>query len=147
MLKKIFLSFTLSTFSIFALNIGDTIPQEIQNKLELKNNQLYAIDFFASWCKSCKKELPLISKIYDENITKVIGINVDKNEEDGKTFVKALNLPFPIVYDSDKKLIEIFDPIGFPTLYYVKNGVILKSIVGAVDALDMVIKKDVEELK
>ena len=147
MLKKIFLSFTLSTLSLFALNVGDKIPQEIQNQLKLKNNQLYVIDFFASWCKSCKKELPLISKIYDENISKVIGINVDKKEEDGKAFVKALQLPFPIVYDSDKKLIETFDPIGFPTLYYVKDGVILKSIVGAVDELDMVIKKDIEELK
>jgi thiol-disulfide isomerase/thioredoxin len=129
------------------LDIGDKIPQEIQNKLELGSNQLYVLDFFASWCKSCKKELPLISKVYEANITKIIGINVDKKEEDGKAFVKALNLPFPIVYDSDKKLIETFDPIGFPTLYYVKDGVILKSIVGAVDELDVVIKKDIEELK
>jgi thiol-disulfide isomerase/thioredoxin len=129
------------------LDIGDKIPQEIQDNLKLKNDQLYVIDFFASWCKSCKKELPLISKVYEENITKIIGINVDKKEEKGKAFVKALNLPFPIVYDSNKKLIEAFEPIGFPTLYYVKDGVILKSIVGAVDALDIVIKKDIEELK
>jgi thiol-disulfide isomerase/thioredoxin len=147
LLKKILLSITLSTFSLLALEVGDKIPQEIQDNLKLKNDQLYVIDFFASWCKSCKKELPLISKVYEENITKIIGINVDKKEEKGKAFVKALNLPFPIVYDSNKKLIEAFEPIGFPTLYYVKDGVILKSIVGAVDALDIVIKKDIEELK
>ncbi len=147
MLKKTLLTLTLSTLSLFALEVGDKVPQEIQQSLNLKENQLYVVDFFASWCKSCKKELPLISKVYDENITNVIGINVDKKEENGKAFVKALALPFPIVYDTDKKLIEAFDPVGFPTLYYVKNGVILRSIVGAVDDLDLVIKKDIEQLK
>ncbi|CAA6827853.1 MAG: Thioredoxin family protein [uncultured Sulfurovum sp.] len=147
MFKKLLLTLFLSSFSLIALEIGDKVPQEIQNTLKLKENQLYVIDFFASWCKSCKKELPLISKVYDENITSIIAINVDKKEEKGKAFVKELELPFPIVYDQDKKLIEAFDPIGFPTLYYVKNGVILKSIVGAVDSLDVVIKKDIEELK
>jgi thiol-disulfide isomerase/thioredoxin len=146
-LKKILLTLSFSTLSLLALDIGDKIPQEIQNKLELKDNQLYVLDFFASWCKSCKKELPLIEKVYEANATNIIAINVDKKKEDGEKLVAKLKLTFPVVYDEDKSLVKAFDPIGFPAIYYVKNNQILKVIVGAIDDIDEQIINDVKEMK
>jgi thiol-disulfide isomerase/thioredoxin len=130
-----------------ALETGDAIPKNIQEKLKLESNQVYVVDFFASWCKSCKKELPLISNVYNEKIAQVIGINVDKHQEDGEKMVADLKLPFPVVYDTDKSLVKAFDPMGFPAVYYIKNGQILNVIFGAVEEIDKKIAEDIKAIK
>jgi thiol-disulfide isomerase/thioredoxin len=147
MFKKTLYTLLLSSIALMALERGDAVPKNIQEKLKLESDKIYVVDFFASWCKSCKKELPLISNIYTNKIAKVIGINVDKNQEDGEDFVKELKLPFPIVYDSDKSVVEAFNPMGFPAIYYVKNGQVLNVIFGAVEEIDKKIKEDLKAIK
>jgi len=147
MLKKILYTLLFSSVTLMALETGDAVPQNIQDKLKLESDKIYVVDFFASWCKSCKKELPLITNIYNNKVANVIGVNVDKNREDGEKFVKDLELPFPVVYDSDKSLVEAFDPMGFPAVYYVKNGKVLNVIFGAVEEIDKKITEDLKSIK
>ena len=147
MTKKIIYSLLFSTITIMALEIGDTIPKNIQEELKIDNNKTYIIDFFASWCKSCKKELPLVSEVYNDKVVEIIGVNVDKKQEDGEKFVKNLALPFPIYYDSEKTMVKTFDPMGFPAMYYVKDGKVLHVIFGAVDEIDKQIREDMKEIK
>ena len=147
MLKKILYSLLFSSVALMALNTGDTIPKNIQDKLKLESDKIYVVDFFASWCKSCKKELPLITTVYNNKVVDVLGINVDKNREDGEKMVEELKLPFPIIYDTDKSLVEAFDPIGFPAVYYIKNNQVLNVIFGAVEEIDKKIAKDIKAIK
>jgi len=147
MLKKTLYSLLFSTVALMALETGDTLPQNIQEQLKLDSDKVYVIDFFASWCKSCKKELPLIANLYNNKVSEVVGINVDKNKEDGEKLVNKLSLPFPIVYDTDKALVETFNPLGFPAVYYVKNGQILNVIFGAVEEIDKKITEDIKAIK
>ena len=147
MLKKIIYSLLFSSVALLALETGDTVPKEIESQLNLEADKVYVIDFFASWCKSCKKEMPLIANVYNNQIAEVIGVNVDKNKEDGEKFVSELQIPFPVIYDSNKKLVEAFDPIGFPAIYYVKNGKVLNVIFGAVDEIDKQITEDIKSIK
>ena len=147
MTKKIIYGLLFSTITMMALEVGDTIPKNIQEELKMDNNKTYIIDFFASWCKSCKKELPLVSEVYNEKVVEIIGVNVDKKQEDGEKFVKDLALPFPVYYDNKKSMVETFDPMGFPAIYYVKDGKVLHVIFGAVDEIDKQIKEDMKEIK
>ena len=147
MFKKITLLVFLSSLSLYALNIGDTVPQNIQQSLKLKPNKVYVIDFFASWCHSCEKELPLMSKLYTNNNINVIGINEDEKEYKGRKFVKNLSLSFPIFYDKNPKMINTFSPKGFPTLYFIKNGKVLDIVVGAKNHIDKVVIKKVRQCK
>ena len=145
-MKKLLLILVLFTGSLMAYSVGDVIDKSIVEKLHLKKDKLYLIDFFASWCRSCKKELPLISKIHNENVVEVIGINVDKDEAKGKAFVRKSKVSFSVIYDTDNKLISLFDPMGIPALFYVKNSKILASHIGAVKEIDKVIKEEVKGL-
>jgi len=147
MLKKIMYSLIFSSVALLALESGENVPQEIQDRLKLESDKVYIIDFFASWCKSCKKELPLIQNLGEKIVSNIIGINVDKNREKGEKFVHDLSLTFPIVYDTDKKLVETFAPIGFPALYYIKNGKVIKVIFGTVDEIDKKITEDLKDIK
>ena len=149
MFKKIVTLFITFTLSLYALNEGDSIPENVQKQLQMQNDKVYIINFFASWCKSCKKELPLISQVYHDTSHNIIAISAHKDEYEAKAkkFVKNLKLPFRVIYDTEQKIINSFEPKGFPALYYVKNGKILKSIIGAIDNIDVHIKQHIKELK
>ena len=148
MLKKLFYTLLLSTICLMATQSNEVNQTKVVlQKLNMEPDTIYLIDFFASWCKSCKKELPLVSKIYNEKLVEVIGINVDAKREVGEAFVKSLNLPFRVIYDEDKLLVEAFDPVGFPALYYMRNGKVIHVIFGAVEDIDERIVKDLKELK
>jgi thiol-disulfide isomerase/thioredoxin len=64
---------------------------KIFNTASLKG-QWYLIDFWASWCGPCRKQLPDLKKVYDENKNKnfqVLGISIDEKHE---SWTKALGV-------------------------------------------------------
>ena len=138
MKKIIFMVMILSNMA-FALNVGDKLNDNIIKKLDLQANKIYVIDFFASWCVSCKIELPLISKVnneIDKSKYKIIGVNTDEVQSDGQSFVNELNLNFDVVYDSSNEIITAFAPIGIPAIYFIQDFKIKKVIFGAVHNID-----------
>ena len=149
MFKKLLLISTLSASALFAYDVGDTIDKNIQEKLNLKDNKIYIIDFFASWCASCKVELPLISKL-DKTINKskykIIGVDSDLDIKKAKKFVKNLNLKFDVFYDNNSEIISKFNPIGLPAIYYIKDYKVKKVVYGAVDNIDKKIIIDLEKI-
>ena len=97
MLKKLLLMFIFGVSSLFAINVGDKLDSETINDLNLTKEKVYVIDFFASWCASCKIELPLISKVNNQIDTskfKIIGIDSDKDIEKGKQFCSTTKFNF-----------------------------------------------------
>ena len=76
----------------------------------LKSDKLVLIDFYADWCGPCKMMSPIIDEIAEEvgDKIKVGKINVDENQE--------LAIQYNIV--------------SIPTLMFLKNGKLLKTIVG-----------------
>ena len=139
--------------SLFAYQKGDTIDISIQKHLNIKTDKIYIIDFFASWCSSCKKEIPLISKVnahLDKDHVEIIGIDVDKDKKKGLAFQKKLTLEkklnFRVINDTDNHIVSKFNPIGMPALYYVKKGKVVDIIYGAIDDIDQKIMLDMEKL-
>ncbi len=140
--------------SLFAYGENDTISQEMQQKLQLQSEKITIIDFFASWCGSCKKEIPYISKVnksLDKNKYEIIGIGVDKDINEGLAFQKELkaqgDLNFRVINDPENEIVKAFNPIGMPALYYIKNNKVLKILYGAIDDIDEVILSDLKALE
>ena len=149
-MKTAIVSFFLLT-NLIAYDKGDTINDSIASHLGCNGDKVYVIDFFASWCGSCKKEIPLISvantKI-DSTKVEIIGVDVDKDVNAGIKFQNDLKnsnrLNFRVINDPQNLIISEFAPIGMPTLYYVKNKKIIGIVTGAVDNID---KKIIDDLK
>jgi len=142
MLKKILLLVSLSSLGLFALETGDLLPYETVKSLKLENNRVYIIDFFASWCKSCKKELPLMAKLHtqlDQNSTEIIGIDVDEDSTEGKAFQEEMGVNFRVIDDSKNELIKVFNPVGMPAIFIVKDEKIIATLIGAKEQIDKVI--------
>ena len=146
MIRRILVVMVFSTWSLMAYSTGDMLDKGVGEKLGLQKDKLYVIDFFASWCHSCEKELPLVSKVHRENVVEVVGVNVDSDASKGKAFVSKLKLPFSVIYDTNKALISAFDPAGVPALYYVKNEKVLGMQIGAVKEIDKKIREEVKGL-
>ncbi len=63
--------------------------------------QVVLINFFASWCTSCRAELPAMEEAYrahkGQGFT-IVGVNTLENG-DGVAFYRELGLTFPAVFD------------------------------------------------
>jgi thiol-disulfide isomerase/thioredoxin len=150
MKKTIVILLTIFSLSITssAYEVGDTIDEKIASKINLGEG-ITVVDFFASWCVSCKKELPLINNLSHElnsKVVKFVGIDTDENVEEGKAFQENLKLDFFIFNDNKQEIVQKFNPIGMPAIYYIKNKKVVKVLFGAVDHIDTVIKKDIGTL-
>jgi len=151
---KIALSIFLLLSNLLAYKINDEISSSMAAHLNLNEDKIYVIDFFASWCGSCKKEIPLISQVnlkIDNTKVEIIGIDVDKKVTDGIKFQQRLKkegkLNFRVINDPQNLIISEFNPKGMPTLYYVKNKKVIAIITGAVDKINSKILDDLEGIE
>ena len=137
-----------SSLLLFGYQKGEVLGSDMVKELGLKNNKIYVIDFFASWCISCKREMPLLIKLNsDIDHTKVsfIGVDVDEEINDGKEFQKELNINFKVIDDPNGKIVGKFNPAGVPAIYIIKNGKIVAVEIGAKDHIDKIIQKHIKE--
>ena len=86
------------------------------------------VDFWASWCEPCKIELPALNKLHQKYKGKliVIGVNVDENLNDAKTFLKDHPVGFDLVHDKGQKNAGELGIEKMPTSFILANGKIMK---------------------
>lgn len=103
--------------------------------LENNSDKAVLVNVFASWCTSCKLEMPLLNSIYSDfsgQNFKMIGISVDKNTDDLKKFIKKYRINFS-VYIGTKELINSLGVTGVPETFFYKNGKFIKKAIGPVN--------------
>lgn len=144
---------SITPLSSSALQLEEKLSPELVAALEINPDKITLIDFFASWCVSCRVELPQISKLVpqlDPEQFEVIGINVDEELAEGQEYIDSFaqngGLNFRVVMDPEQQMIEIFEPLGMPALYYIQNGEIKIMHLGAMPNIDKVIASDISEL-
>ena len=101
------------------------------SKLEGK---VVILDFWATWCGPCRESIPHMVQLYNSSNEKgveVLGMNLDKGGIDGvRNFVKALDIPYPIVLASDE-VARNYGVQGIPTCVVIdKNGKVRHKYVG-----------------
>ena len=76
------------------------------------------LDFWATWCEPCKKELPTLSKIqdsYKDSIT-VITISCDKprKKDKAKAYIKSNKFNVVNLFDTKKDVQKLFNVTNIP---------------------------------
>jgi thiol-disulfide isomerase/thioredoxin len=74
------------------------------NQVDLKQFQgkVVLIDFWASWCPDCIRELPQVQQVYRDYSSKgfaVIGISLDKDRSAMDNFIAKKLIPWPQYFD------------------------------------------------
>lgn len=142
----LFSSFLLLSNSAFAYKVGDRIDSDVTRKLNIDPNKVTIVDIFASWCVSCKKELPLLNSMgLNASKVAIVGVDTDKELNKGLEFQRSLGLRFFVHNDTDNSVVSKFAPFGMPALYYIKNGVVVKIRQGALPNIDVKVREDLQQ--
>lgn len=83
--------------------------------------KLVLVNFWATWCQPCIREMPSMERLYAKykpSGLEIVAISLDQgNEDDVREFVAKLKLTFPIVLDPDHKAKALYKVRGLPTTY------------------------------
>jgi peroxiredoxin len=89
------------------------------------------LNFWATWCVPCKRELPTIQKIFEERKDVVVLTVDDESEETIKNFLKDSHYGFPALMDQQRTLFKKFAVHFIPTALVIdQEGIIVHEIVG-----------------
>ena len=107
--------------------------------LEKFDSKIYIVNFWATWCAPCKKEMPSLDQIHKVDGITVIPVNLEtKNQEKTKKFYSDLKIKnLSIYFDNNMKLVRLFKLRGVPTTIIInKNMEEIARIIGSLDFED-----------
>jgi|GEM_PF-373559 len=95
------------------------------------------INFWATWCPPCRRELPALQAAYTTYQADIgfVAVNVKEDPTTVTALVQELGLTFPIALDSDGQVSNIaYEVRGLPTTVFVDaNGVVVARHIGPLD--------------
>ena len=114
------------------------------NKIDLLNykGKLIIINFWATWCAPCKREMPSLDHLYvNKNFKnlKIFAVNMEQpNQLKTEKFFVDLNIKnLKIFFDSNLNFVKEFKLRGVPTTILVnKNGEEFARIMGEINFQD-----------
>lgn len=80
--------------------------------------QVVMLNFWASWCGPCRKEMPLLDKMYRKykplGFT-LVGVNVEPDSTDADSYLKATPVTYPILLDRENKVSKLYKVSAMPS--------------------------------
>lgn len=118
---------------IKALELGQVAPDFTLKNLQGTNlnlteqrGQIIVVNFWASWCGPCRKEMPVLQSLHDKYNdlgVSVWGVNVEQENQAGRDFLRGLDLTFPIFFDASNNISASYQVEAMPTTVIVdRNG-------------------------
>ena len=105
----------------------------------INTDEIYILNFWATWCAPCKDEMPSLDKLHAKNGVFVFPINMEeKNLNNTDKFYKDLNIKnLNTYFDNGLKLVKVFALRGVPTTIILnKNKEMVARISGSLDFAD-----------
>ncbi|MCP3673808.1 MAG: TlpA family protein disulfide reductase [Gammaproteobacteria bacterium] len=94
------------------------------------NGQVVYLDFWASWCKPCRRSFPWMNDIQarlGSKGLKVIAINLDAERELAQEFLKQVQVNLDVAYDHTGAIAEIYNVESMPSSYLIDRKGNLRS--------------------
>ena len=100
--------------------------------------QAVVLNFWATWCPPCRREMPLLDAIHKEYESRglsVVGIDVGEDRGAVRRYVESIGVAYPIWVDAPNRQTGIdstqsihgrFGGVGLPTTVFVDRGGIVR---------------------
>ncbi len=102
---------------------------------ELQGNKV-VLNFWATWCEPCKKEMPYIQAVHEawrEKGVVVLAVAVSQNQfVDGvKQFIQDNKYTFTVIFDAEKKVAGLYQVSEIPkTVFIDADGIVQQVTLG-----------------
>lgn len=129
--------------SLAAGEIGSRLPDFSVKDLQGRTlssadlrDKVVLIDFWATWCEPCKKEMPGYQKLMDRygaTGLAVVGLKLDimKDTEDPIQFANSMGVRYPLAVATDELKRKFGGIEGLPTtLLYDREGILREKVIG-----------------
>ena len=114
---------------VAALAIGAAPPPidlpDLEGKvvdLQELRGKVVVVDFWASWCRPCREEMPVLQALHEKHASEglvIIGVNIDSSAKKMRGFLKGSPVSFRIVHDSRTEVAQRYEPRTMPSSYLV----------------------------
>lgn len=129
------------------LNVGMVAPDfdlptfEEGKKVRLSDyrGKVVFLNFWATWCKPCKEEMPSMQVLYkhfEKDGLVILAVSIDRvtTKKDIPPFVSALGLTFPVLIDSWGQTDKRYKLMGVPETYIIdQQGILREKVIGPRD--------------
>jgi thiol-disulfide isomerase/thioredoxin len=97
-----------------------TLPSRTGEAVSLSalKGQVVLINFWATWCGPCRKEMPLLEQIQKKYAPlgfTLLGVNVEEDTAMMDTFLKDVPVTFPILLDPANGISKLYDVSAMPS--------------------------------
>jgi len=106
----------------------------VELRLSDFRGQPVVLNFWATWCKPCRLEIPQFVRAYEKYSERglvIIGLNLQEGKALIKPFADDYGMDYPIAIDRDGEVGDKYRILGLPTTYFIdREGVIRSSFTG-----------------
>ena len=105
-----------------------TLKNKAGGNLRLNDyrGKVVMLNFWASWCGPCRKELPLLNGLYSQYKDLdfvILGINVDSDSSLADKLLKDIKVDFPILLDPKSDISTQYKVEAMPSSFFIdRNG-------------------------
>jgi len=108
-------------------------------KLSSLRGKVVLLDFWATWCEPCKKELPLLSKLAPKlkaRGVEVVAVNIDDDPRNAESFLRQKGIALTVVADAAKKIVGRWEPPKMPSSYVIDPTGTVRAVNGGFEPGD-----------
>lgn len=145
--------YSMASAQLPSLTLKSIEGKTVKTDTLSNNGKPFIIDFFATWCKPCNRELSAISEVYEEwqeeTGVKVFAVSIDEaqNVHKVKPLVDNHGWPFEVLLDPNSDFKRALGGQTIPyTIIVDGNGKIVYKHSGYVDGAEDELIEKVREL-
>jgi peroxiredoxin len=104
------------------------------------------LNFFATWCGSCRAEMPDLEQIfqnYQDDDFIVLAVNIGESPSKVEDYITANNFTFPVLLDQERTVAKTYKVSSIPMSFFInEDGVIEYKHLGLLDYEQMTVLVD-----